>query len=58
MRRDGAKLGTLAMTAARLAILWESLGPRYGDGDLFVLKLLDRHRVQGKDPTTTPIALC
>ena len=39
------------MTAARLVNLWETRGPRYGDGDLFALKLLDRHRVQGSDST-------
>ena len=35
---------------------WETLGPRYGDGDLFALKRLDRHRVQGSDPTHPVLA--
>ncbi len=33
-----------------------NLGPRYGDGDLFALKFLDRHRVQGSDPTHPVLA--
>jgi len=44
------------MTSARLVNLWETWGPRYGDGDLFSLKLLDRHRVQGSYPTHPMLA--
>ena len=32
------------MTAARLVNLWETWGPRYGDGDLFALKRIEMAR--------------
>jgi hypothetical protein len=44
------------MTSARVVNLWETWGPWYADGDLFALKLLDRHRVQGSDPTHPVLA--
>ena len=44
----------LAQHVGRLRLLLAL--PRYGDGDLPALKRLDRHRVQGSDPTHPVLA--
>jgi hypothetical protein len=44
------------MTSVRLVNFWETGGLGMDTGALFILKLLDRHRVQGSDPTHPVLA--
>ena len=51
-----SRASALAMTSVRLVNFWETGGLGMDAGALFILKLLDRHRVQGSDPTHPVLA--